>query len=93
MTYAFWFLAGAVLGTFYGLMQRWTVDRLEPTEAGQALLLVIGGGMLRLFVAGILLFFALQQGIVAALLAVVGLTLTRWLLLAAWNRRTDDVRG
>lgn len=89
MSYLFWFLAGAVLGAGNGLMQRWTVDRLDAEAAAPALLLVAGGGLLRLLAAGVLLFVALQQGIVAALVAVAGLTLARWALLLAWNREAD----
>ncbi len=74
-----WLIAGALVGWVSILIQVWTMPRLRPDALRQRLGGMIGGMLLRwLLIAG-LLSVALQQGIVAGLLAFAGLWLARWL--------------
>lgn len=76
-----WFLAGAALGLVSLGTQRWSIRRLDMETQGQALLLVVGGMLLRVLLAAGLLLLAVQQGLLPLLLAFGGMWLTRWALL------------
>lgn len=80
-----WFLAGAALGLVSLGTQRWSIGRLDRDDGGRALLLVIGGMMLRLLLAGGLLLLAVLHGLWPLLLAFGGMWLTRWALLIVAN--------
>lgn len=73
-----WLLAGGAVGAVNGLTRWWTVGRLRPGAPSHALSLVLGGALLRWALVAALLALALQRGIGPALLAFVGLWLSRW---------------
>jgi hypothetical protein len=81
-----WFLAGVGLGALAGLSQHWTVEHVEPETPGRVLPLVLGGMVIRVALAGVLLFGAIQSGIWSALAALAGLLLARTALLIVAGR-------
>jgi hypothetical protein len=81
-----WFLAGALTGIVSGLSQQWTVKQLDANSSKKVALLLIGGFIIRLGLAGIVLYAAIQQGILAALLAFTGLWAARWGLSIYWHK-------
>lgn len=80
-----WFALGALWGVLGTLALRWSVARVQPESPGRALPLVVGGSLLRLGLVALLLLAALRQGIVPALLLLVGMLLTRSILLLVWR--------
>jgi len=74
-----WLLAGGLVGALNGLTRWWTVARLRSDMEHGALLVTLGGMMLRLGLIAALLIGGLQRGIVPGLLAFGGLWLTRTL--------------
>lgn len=76
-----WLLAGGAIGALNGASRRWTVARLRPEAPRDALGLVWGGLALRWGLVAALLIIALQRGVVAGLLAFVGLSLARWVMV------------
>jgi hypothetical protein len=81
-----WFLAGVGLGAIAGLSQHWTVEYVDPEAPGRVLPLVLGGMLIRVGLAGVLLFGAIQSGIWSALAALAGLLLARTALLVVAGR-------
>ena len=77
-----WLLAGGATAFLSGLSIRWTVLRLRPESLSRAMAWVLGGAALRLGLAALLLVAAIRQGIVAGLLAFLGLWIGRW--AAVW---------
>jgi len=76
-----------VLGT---ATLRWTVARVQPESLGRTLSLVVAGSVLRLVLAALLLLAALKQGIMPALLLLLGMLLTRSILMLVWRRPWTD---
>jgi hypothetical protein len=87
---ALWFLAGAGLGAVAGLSQHWTVEHLDREAPGRVLPLVLGGMLIRVALAGVLLFGAIQFGIWPALAALAGLLVARTVMLIMASRGRDD---
>jgi len=83
---ALWFLAGAVCGIASGLSQQWTVARLGGDSSKKAGALLIGGFIIRLALAGLVLYLAVQQSVAAVLLAFAGLWIARWGLSIYWHK-------
>lgn len=83
---ALWFLAGITCGIISGLSQQWTVGQLNENSSKKVALLLIGGFTFRLALAGLVLYAAVQQSILAALLAFTGLWIARWALSIYWNK-------
>lgn len=81
-----WLLAGGIIGVLNGLSLRWTVAGLRTGAPGRAVVLTMAGAILRWGLAASVLFFALQRGIVPALLAFAGLWLARWGMIYWANR-------
>ena len=81
-----WFMAGILTGIFSGLTQQWTVNQLHVNSTKKVTLLLIGGFFVRIALAGIVLFAAVQQGIIPALLAFAGLWFARWGLSLYWHK-------
>jgi len=79
-----WLCAGAMAGAVNALTLRWTVARLQPGLAPRALGQMWGGALLRWVISAVVLLAALQQGVMAGLLAFGGLWLSRWLLVVAY---------
>jgi hypothetical protein len=87
MMLGLWFLAGIVGGILSGLSQQWTVAHLHADSTKKVASYLIVGFFLRLTLAGLILYAAIQQSIFAALLAFAGLWIARWGLSIYWNRR------
>jgi hypothetical protein len=83
---AIWFLAGTFVGILSGLSQQWTVGQIHADSSRKVAVLLIGGFIFRLGLAGLVLFAAIQQGIFAALLAFAGLWIARWGLSLYWHK-------
>ncbi len=81
---AIWILAGAAVSAVSLLSQVWIAGRQLCPEASQGVLMVmmLGGLLLRLTLVAVVLIAALQiTGVVAAIWAVVGMIVMRWLLV------------
>jgi hypothetical protein len=72
-----WLLAGALVGLLNSLAIWWTVARLRSDTHHSALLLTLGGMVLRLALIAALLIGGLKRGFIPGLLAFGGLWLTR----------------
>ncbi len=59
----------------------YTVGKLQPQGNQKNLALFVSGFLLRLILAGVLFFFAIQHGLLAILYAMGGMLVTQWLLL------------
>jgi hypothetical protein len=82
-----WFLAGIFGGILSGLSQQWTVRHLHSDTSKRVALFLIIGFLLRILLAGLILYGAVQQSIFAALLAFAGLWVSRWGLSIYWHKR------
>ena len=76
-----WLLLGGLLGGLIFLSQWWTVNAVDPAQAGAAKTWLFGGLILRLVMIIGFLAVALQQGFSALLAALAGLWLARWIML------------
>ncbi|MDY6875350.1 MAG: hypothetical protein SWK90_03980 [Chloroflexota bacterium] len=81
-----WLFTGLAVGALNGLSLQRTVARLQPSAPGHGVIWVLGGTLLRLGLATVLLIAALQHGIVPALLAFAGLWLARWGIVCSAQR-------
>jgi len=84
-----WLCAGVALGFFNIMTQWWTVQRLHPEAPHYALVLMMGGMMLRWLLAAGLFITALQGGLFPLLMAFAGLWLARWGMLAMASRQSE----
>jgi hypothetical protein len=90
---ALWLLLGIAIALINGLSIRWTVGSLNISGArSRAIAVVVGGAVVRVAVAALVLAVALRQGIVEGLLAFAGLWLGRWGAVAILSRGRSRLR-
>jgi hypothetical protein len=87
-----WFLAGVVIGVISGLTQQWTVGQVRTDSSRTLALLMIGGFILRLGLAALVLYAAVLQGVAEVLLAFAGLWIARWGLSIYWHKSRQHSR-
>ena len=81
-----WFIVGMMVSVVLGLMQWWTVHRLQP-DAGLAVAgWTMAGVVGRLLVMAVLLILAFSDNMMAGLLAFAGWWVGRWPLLIRWSK-------
>jgi len=82
-----WLIGGAVVGVLNVLSLDWSLGRLlHPAASLGGVALILGGAVVRWGIAAGLLLVALQRGIGAALLALGGLWLGRWVMIWRLHR-------
>ncbi len=86
MVLLFWALAGLFLAVVFLLMQRWTVNTIQPDRRKGSKRLVIGGAFLRWCLFSTMMIFALQNGLAAGLSAFFSFMTTRLILLYLVSR-------
>jgi hypothetical protein len=72
-----WFLGGVVVGVIHGWTVSWTVGSLHPQRTGHAILLVLGGALLRTAAVATVLTVAVAQELTWGLLASAGFLVSR----------------
>lgn len=88
-----WFLLGCAAAIAGGMSIGWTVGRLNCSDApSRAIAVVVGGAIVRVAVAALILGVALRQGIMEGLLAFAGLWLGRWGAVAILSRGHANLR-
>ena len=85
MTLASWLFTGGAIGVLHGLTLWWTVGRLRPGVPSSAVILTMGGIMLRWSLTAGLLVATLQHGILPCLLTFTGLLVARWGIVCWFN--------
>ena len=76
-----WTLAGSGLAALFLAMQLWTIRHLNPDRRKSSKRLVIGGTILRWLLFSILIFLALLQSFLIALVAFLAFMITRLFLV------------
>ncbi len=76
-----WFIAGLFLGWCYAWMRSRSVEAMDPRSSASALLVIIGGSLLRWGMTVVLFYLALRQSVPALLLAFLGLWIMRWIMV------------
>jgi hypothetical protein len=85
MISAVYFLLGILVGTLNVLSQAWTLQRITPASPRAAYIWVFAGFVLRTALAIALLLIAVQSGVIAALLALAGILIGRWIALVVYS--------
>lgn len=80
-----WLLAGALVGiaNVYSIAR--TVSRMRPDGRLYAVLVTVGGALMRFGLAVVVLSLALQQSALSGILAFVGLLVARWIAVYLLN--------
>jgi hypothetical protein len=73
-----WIVAGALIGLLNAAVRWWAVSHVGACAPERALLLAVGGMVVRLSLVASLLALAMSRGIVPGLLAFGGLWMARW---------------
>jgi hypothetical protein len=81
-----WLPIGALVAVLGVASIRWTVMRFDTTAPYRSVALAAGGMIMRLALAAAVLFLALRQGPVCALLVFLGLLLGRWAAVGLLTR-------
>lgn len=81
MGYLLWLMAGAALAVFFLLMQRWTVNRIQPNQVKRSKRLVIGGAILRWFLFTLISLLALQHALSSMFIVFIAFMTTLLILV------------
>ena len=73
-----WLVLGALVGLLNAAFRWWTVSHIGADLPERALLITVGGIVVRLSLVASLLTLALSRGIVPGLLSFGGLWMARW---------------
>lgn len=88
-----WFITGILSGALSFLSIKTSMRSLQPGKEALAVLIIAGGGFLRLTLTGFLLFIAIKMNIIYALLMISGFTLARVLMLKTLYQQTGYVEN
>lgn len=76
-----WVIIGMIMAVLFFISQRWTVRNINPTYLKLSKLMVIGGAILRWATLSLVLIFAMNHSITAALLVFASFIILRIFIL------------